>query len=119
MTTPLETQILQPVINDDSTSSVVALVHHMLLEIAPREVMDITAAAQPSTPSVDPKTPITDIGDYLTQAAFTLFRLTDKLVIGPHVEEAAVNAHEQAKKKNHVSELTPLVVMDLEIQKLR
>lgn len=117
MSTPLVVQFFESVTNAKPTSSWEALAHQTL-EIV-KEGMGITDAAQASTPLVYQKTLITDMGDYLTQAALLLHRLTEKLVCGPHVEMAVVEALNQAMEKNRVSELSPIFCMDLEIQKLR
>ncbi|KAF7532669.1 hypothetical protein G7Z17_g13609 [Cylindrodendrum hubeiense] len=116
MSIPSVVHVFESGINAAPTSSLEALVRRQL-EIAARDVA-MTAAAPASTPPVHPKTLISDMGDYLTQAARVWSRLTDNLVHGSHVEMAAVEAHEQSRQRNHVSELSPIVVMDLEIRRL-
>ncbi|KAK7415782.1 hypothetical protein QQZ08_012247 [Neonectria magnoliae] len=66
-----------------------------------------------------PKTVVTDIGDYLTHVARVLCSFTDLMVTGPHVEMAVTDAHEQSRRLNNVSDLSPIVKLDVEIQKLR
>ncbi|KAH8729389.1 hypothetical protein BGZ61DRAFT_181107 [Ilyonectria robusta] len=116
MSIPSVVHVFESGINAASTSTLEALVRRQL-EIATRE-LSMTAPAPASTPPVHPKTLISDMGDYLTQAARVWSRLTDNLVNGSHVEMAAVDAHEQSRLGNHVSELSPLFLMDVELRRL-
>ncbi|KAH8654285.1 hypothetical protein BGZ61DRAFT_204429 [Ilyonectria robusta] len=103
--------------NAAPTSSLETLVRRQL-EIAARAV-GTTAVAPAMTPPVHPNSLIIDMGDYLTRAARVWFHLTTNLVDGPHVGMAVVDAHEQMRLENHVSELSPIMLMDLEFGRLR
>ncbi|KAL4724693.1 hypothetical protein ACLX1H_008136 [Fusarium chlamydosporum] len=49
---------------------------------------------------------VSDIGEYLTQAAQTWAQMTDALVESRQVQDAVVDAHEQALSNNHLSDLS-------------
>ncbi|KAH7137685.1 hypothetical protein EDB81DRAFT_901137, partial [Dactylonectria macrodidyma] len=103
--------------NAAPTSSLETLVCRQL-KIAARAV-GTTAVASAMTPPVHPNSLIIDMGDYLTRAARVWLHLTTNLVDGPHVSMAVVDAHEQIRLENRVSELSPIVLMDLEFGRLR
>ncbi|KAL6411713.1 hypothetical protein AUP68_04776 [Ilyonectria robusta] len=103
--------------NATPTSSLETLVRRQL-KIAARAV-GTTAVAPAMSPPVHLNSLIIDMGDYLTRAARVWFHLITNLVDGPHVGMAVVDAHEQMRRENHVSELSPIVLMDLEFGRLR
>ncbi|KAM0562366.1 hypothetical protein ACHAPJ_002056 [Fusarium lateritium] len=71
------------------------------------------------TPSSDQaKTLVNDIGEYLMQAAQAWAQLTDALVESRQIKQAVVDAHEQAMTKNHLSDLSTVVSMDMDLSKL-
>jgi hypothetical protein len=72
------------------------------------------------TPASDQKnsTIVTDIGDYLIQAAQAWAQMTDALVESRQVQQAVVDAHEQAMANNHLSDLSTVVSMDVDLTKL-
>ncbi|KAH7157717.1 hypothetical protein B0J13DRAFT_177461 [Dactylonectria estremocensis] len=118
MSIPSVVHVFESGINAAPTSSLESLVRRQL-EIAAREVTAAApAASKPSITPAQPKTLISDMGDYLTQASRVWSRLTDNLVRGSHVEMAVVDVHEQSRLGNHVSELSSIVLMDVEIRKL-
>ncbi|KAH6980587.1 hypothetical protein BKA56DRAFT_43384 [Ilyonectria sp. MPI-CAGE-AT-0026] len=99
------------------TSSLETLVRRQL-KVAARAA-GTTAVAPAMTPPVNPDSLIIDMGDYLTRAARMWFHLTTNLVDGPHVGMAVVDAHEQMRRENHLSELSPILLLDLEFGRLR
>ncbi|KAH7142645.1 hypothetical protein B0J13DRAFT_394593, partial [Dactylonectria estremocensis] len=103
--------------NAAPTSSLETLVCRQL-NIAARAV-GTTVVSPATTPPVHPNSLIIDMGDYLTRAARVWFHLITNLVDGPHVGMAVVDAHEQMRIENRVSELSPIVLMDLEFGRLR
>ncbi|KPM33880.1 hypothetical protein AK830_g12692 [Neonectria ditissima] len=100
------------------TSSIDSLVRTQL-EHAISKVAMTPSPSTAAPPSALPKTVVTDMGDYLTHVARVFSSFTDLMVTGPHVEMAAIDAHEQSRRLNNVSDLSPIVKMDVEVQKLR
>ncbi|KAH7130880.1 hypothetical protein EDB81DRAFT_660644 [Dactylonectria macrodidyma] len=117
MSMPIVLPDFQPGTNVTPTSSLETLVRRQL-KIAARAV-GTTAVAPAMSPPVHPNSLIIDMGDYLTWAARVWFHLITNLVDGPHVGMAVVDAHEQMRRENHLSELSPIVLMDLEFGRLR
>ncbi|KAI5464725.1 hypothetical protein BGZ63DRAFT_421725 [Mariannaea sp. PMI_226] len=92
-----------------------------------------TAAPAPRSPKLAPIAPIaplrpsltrsntitTETGDYLVEVARTLGRLTANLVSGVHVERAVFEMHEHSRLVDRLSDLTTVVAMDVEQQRLR
>jgi hypothetical protein len=62
---------------------------------------------------------VSDIGEYLMQAAQTWAQMTDALVESRQVQQAVEDAHEQAMSNNHLSDLSAVVSMDMDLSKLR
>lgn len=104
-----------------TTTNLETLVRRQL-EIAAREVagtpVPSTRSGSVSEDGIPPRTLVSDMGDYLTQAARVWSRLTANLVSGSHVEMAVVEAHEQSKNSNRVADLNGIVNMDIEHRKL-
>ncbi|KAF4965463.1 hypothetical protein FSARC_6765 [Fusarium sarcochroum] len=110
MTTPNRSAVIRPEYDAQSTQNLLALVQHL-------EVASSTMAKQ--TPSSDQaKTLVNDIGEYLMQAAQAWAQLTDALVESRQIQQAVVDAHEQAMTKNHLSDLSTVVAMDMDLSKL-
>jgi hypothetical protein len=112
MNTPNRAAVVHPQCDDaQSTQQLLALVQHL-------QVTSRTMAKQ--TPASDQKnsTIVTDIGDYLIQAAQAWAQMTDALVESRQVQQAVVNAHEQAMVNNHLSDLSTVVSMDVDLTKL-
>ncbi|KAF4339872.1 hypothetical protein FBEOM_6241 [Fusarium beomiforme] len=106
MTTPNRAAVVQPQYDEQQ---LLTLVQHL-------EVTSKTMAKQP--PSDQKNTIVTDIGDYLIQAAQAWAQLTDALVESRQVQQAVVDAHEQAMVNNHLSDLSTVVSMDMDLTKL-
>lgn len=85
------------------------------IEAAAREV----AAARRESSNHQTRTPITDIGDYLIEAAQVWTSLTNSLTKGPHVEAAILETHEQSRIQTQVTDLRATTALDIEITKLR
>ncbi|VUC21729.1 unnamed protein product [Clonostachys rosea] len=66
-----------------------------------------------------PNTIINDMGDYITQTTCVWAHLTASLVKGPHVDQAALEAHKQIQNENRCADLSPVAAMDMELTKLR
>ncbi|EXA38468.1 hypothetical protein FOVG_10398 [Fusarium oxysporum f. sp. pisi HDV247] len=111
MNTPNRAAVVHPQYDAQSTQQLLALVQHL-------QVTSRTMAKQ--TPASDQKdsTIVTDIGDYLIQAAQAWAQMTDALVESRQVQQAVVDAHEQAMVKNHLSDLSTVVSMDVDLTKL-
>ncbi|KAG5665303.1 hypothetical protein KAF25_009428 [Fusarium avenaceum] len=110
MTTPDRASVVRPEHDAQSTQHLLSLVQHL-------EVTSSTMAKQ--TPSPDQsKTLVSDIGEYLIQAAQAWAQLTDALVESRQVKQAVVDAHEQAMSNNHLSDLSTVVSMDMDLSKL-
>ncbi|KAF4946392.1 hypothetical protein FGADI_11217 [Fusarium gaditjirri] len=103
--------VVHPQYDTQSTQQLLALVQHL-------QVTSRTMAKQ--TPASDQKnsTIVADIGDYLTQAAQAWAQMTDALVESRQVQQAVVDAHEQAMVNNHLSDLSTVVSMDIDLTKL-
>ncbi|KAM0340898.1 hypothetical protein ACHAPU_010315 [Fusarium lateritium] len=74
--------------------------------------------AKQTTSPDQSNTIVSDIGEYLMQAAQAWAQLTDALVESRQVKQAVVDAHEQAISKNHLSDLSTVVSMDMDLSKL-
>ncbi|QPC79021.1 hypothetical protein HYE68_009773 [Fusarium pseudograminearum] len=61
---------------------------------------------------------VSDIGEYLMQAAQNWAKMTDALVESRQVQQAVEDAHEQAMIINHLSDLSTVVSMDVDLSKL-
>ncbi|KAF4453355.1 hypothetical protein F53441_3951 [Fusarium austroafricanum] len=75
-------------------------------------------AKQPPSSDQSNPTIVNDIGEYLIQAAQAWAQLTDALVESRQVQQAVVDAHEQAMVNNHLSDLSAVVSMDMDLTKL-
>lgn len=62
---------------------------------------------------------ITRVGEYLVRAAESWSRLTDDLVQAPHMNGVITDAHEKARARSHLCDLSSVVQADIEISKLR
>lgn len=111
MNTPNRAAVVHPQYDAQSTQQLLALVQHL-------QVTSRTMARQ--TPASDQKnsTIVTDIGDYLIQAAQAWAQMTDALVESRQVQQAVADAHEQAMVNNHLSDLSTVVSMDVDLTKL-
>ncbi|KAF5646821.1 hypothetical protein F52700_1729 [Fusarium sp. NRRL 52700] len=111
MNTPNRAAVVHPQYDAQSTQQLLALVQHL-------QVTSRTMAKQ--TPASDQKnsTIVTDIGDYLIQAAQAWAQMTDALVESRQVQQAVVDAHEHAMTNNHLSDLSTVVSMDVDLTKL-
>ncbi|KAG8668591.1 hypothetical protein FPOAC1_007974 [Fusarium poae] len=71
-----------------------------------------------STSSEQTQNIVNNIGEYLMQAAKTWAQMTDALVESREVQQAVEDAHEQALSVNHLSDLSTVVAMDMDLSKL-
>jgi hypothetical protein len=75
-------------------------------------------AKQNSSSSEQTQNIVSDIGEYLMQAAQTWAQMTDSLVESRQVQQAVEDAHEHAMSANHLSDLSAVVSMDMDLSKL-
>ncbi|KAL6912907.1 hypothetical protein ACHAPO_007589 [Fusarium lateritium] len=71
-----------------------------------------------STSSDQTQNVVSQIGDYLLQAAQEWAQMTDALIESREVQQAVEDAHEQALSANHLSDLSTVVSMDIDLSKL-
>ncbi|RMJ13000.1 hypothetical protein BHE90_004626 [Fusarium euwallaceae] len=102
----------QPEYDAQSAESLLVLVKH--LDIASGTM----AAAKEPASTEQAKTLVNDIGEYLIQAAQAWAQLTDALVESRQIHQAVLDAHEQARAQNHLSDLSTVVSMDVDLSKL-
>ncbi|KAM0435900.1 hypothetical protein ACHAPT_002792 [Fusarium lateritium] len=95
-----------------SAESLLVLVQH--LDIASNTM----AAAKEPASTEQAKTLVNDIGEYLIQAAQAWAQLTDALVESRQIHQAVLDAHEQARAQNRLSDLSTVVSMDVDLSKL-
>ncbi|KAM4062881.1 hypothetical protein HRG_007700 [Hirsutella rhossiliensis] len=62
---------------------------------------------------------LNDMGDYLCRTATLWAYLTDRLLKGPHLEQAAFRAHERSRTGTGMSDLTEVARVDIDITRLR
>lgn len=62
---------------------------------------------------------ITRVGEYLVRAAESWTQLTDGLIEDQHINGVITSAHEQARARSHLCDLSDVVQADIEIAKLR
>ncbi|KPM44428.1 hypothetical protein AK830_g2120 [Neonectria ditissima] len=99
----------QPDNDAESAQSLLVLVQHLTISIS----MSKEAADADQT-----KTLVSDIGESLSQAALAWAQLTDALVESRQVHQAVVDAHENARARSHMSDLSAVVSMDVDLSKL-
>ncbi|CAM1502061.1 Fc.00g040450.m01.CDS01 [Cosmosporella sp. VM-42] len=129
MSIPSLVQVFKPGMSAPHPSALDALVRHQL-EIAARDIAASERAAKevrearesamsmPSDPPPASTTIISDMGEYLTQAAQILSCLTNKLLDDSQVEEAIFTAHEQSRIQTKVTDLSTIVHMDVQHSRL-
>lgn len=101
---------------DDIPTSEVASLVNTQSETLTREAI---ATAPASTTQNGSNTLTSEMGDYIVNHSHFMFLLADFLANGPHVQEVVAHAHEQARRDNHVSDTSSLVLIDLHLTKLR
>ncbi|UZP41568.1 hypothetical protein NXS19_009384 [Fusarium pseudograminearum] len=104
MTTP-NTTVTQPQYDAQSSTQVTATT------MAKQNSSSTTSSEQ--TQNI-----VSDIGEYLMQAAQNWAKMTDALVESRQVQQAVEDAHEQAMIINHLSDLSTVVSMDVDLSKL-
>lgn len=114
---PSVVHVFQSGIRTPPASSLDELIRHQL-EAAAREVAVAAASDDAQRRDRESKTLVTDMGEYLTQAARVWSRLTENLVQGAHMDAAAIDAHERSLKQSRVADLSAVVTMDIERSKL-
>ncbi|KAG6036657.1 hypothetical protein E4U41_005565 [Claviceps citrina] len=62
---------------------------------------------------------VSEIGDYFTRTAMLWARLTEQLAHGTHIVQASHRAHERSKAVSHLSDLSEVARVDVNIAKLR
>ncbi|KAM5345228.1 hypothetical protein ACJ41O_011090 [Fusarium nematophilum] len=101
---------VQPKYDAHSAESLLVMVQNL-------DIASGTMAKDPSSTD-QAKTLVNDIGEYLIQAAHAWAQLTDALVESRQIHQAVLEAHEDARSKNHLSDLSAVVSMDIDLSKL-
>lgn len=113
MTTPNRTPVIRPQYDAQSTQHLVLLLQNLEFFSKAMAKQNSSSASSQETQNI-----VSDIGEYLTQAAQTWAQMTDALVESRQVQDAVVDAHEQALSNNHLSDLSTVVSMDMDLSKL-
>lgn len=82
----------------------------------------ISQEAEMNTPppsSSDSEDIVTELGEYFTRTAAMWAQLTQQLIKGPHITQAAVMACERSKSLSHMSDLGELAKIDVDLSRLR
>ncbi|KAL2681057.1 hypothetical protein Neosp_008660 [[Neocosmospora] mangrovei] len=109
---PAHRNRFEPEYDAQSAESLLVLVKHL-------DIASSTMAAKEPASTEQAKTLVNDIGEYLIQAAQAWAQLTDALVESRQIHQAVLDAHEQARAQNHLSDLSTVVSMDVDLSKLR
>lgn len=102
----------EPEHDAQSAESLLVLVQHL-------DIASSAMAAKEPASAEQAKDLVNDIGEYLIQAAQAWAQLTDALVESRQIHQAVLDAHEQAMAQNHLSDLSTVVSMDVDLSKLR
>ncbi|KAH7258428.1 hypothetical protein FSOLCH5_007382 [Fusarium solani] len=108
---PAHRSRFEPEYDAQSAESLLVLVQHL-------DIASSTMAAKEPASTEQAKTLVNDIGEYLIQAAQAWAQLTDALVESRQIHQAVLDAHEQARAQNHLSDLSTVVSMDVDLSKL-
>lgn len=101
----------------DASSS--PLLESIVREHLERATLDLNMnPPAPSTPGSDDLL-LNDMGEYLCRTAALWACLTDRLLKGPHLEQAALRAHERSRTGTGMSDLTEVTRVDVDITRLR
>ena len=115
MTTPNTAPVIRP----HDTQQLLTLLQHLQVTSQAMAKQESPASSSASSPSHEQsQNLVSDIGEYLMQAAQTWAQMTDALVESRQVQQAVVDAHEQALNNNHLSDLSTVVSMDMDLSKL-
>lgn len=109
---PAHRSRFEPEYDAQSAESLLVLVQHL-------DIASSTMAAKEPASTEQAKSLVNDIGEYLIQAAQAWAQLTDALVESRQIHQAVLDAHEQARAQNHLSDLSTVVSMDVDLSKLR
>ncbi|KAI1062863.1 hypothetical protein LB507_005669 [Fusarium sp. FIESC RH6] len=111
MTTPNTAPVIRP----HDTQQLLTLLQH--LQVTSQAMAKQQSPASSPSPEQSQNL-VSDIGEYLMQAAQTWAQMTDALVESRQIQQAVVDAHEQALNNNHLSDLSTVVSMDMDLSKL-
>jgi hypothetical protein len=102
-----------------NSTSLESIIRHKL-ENAVRETYSGSTNSPESPQSCsEPGSVLNEMGDYLTRTASIWARLTQDLMMGSHIDDLAMDAHEQANRETRLSDLSAVVAIDTELGKLR
>lgn len=73
----------------------------------------------PPPSSSDSEDLVSELGEYFTRTAAMWAQLTQYLVKGPHITQAAVKACERSQAMSHMSDLGELAKIDVDLSKLK
>lgn len=74
------------------------------------------------TPPPGPPSPghlLDELGNYCSRTALMWARVTEGLLQGPHLEQAAMTAHERSRTDSGMSDLSEVARVDVDIARLR
>lgn len=112
---PRAAHIFEPALDASSSPLLESLIRDHL-ECATHDLAMSTPP--PSTPGCGDLL-LNDMGDYLYRTATLWAYLTDRLLKGPQLEQAAYNAHERSRTGTGMSDLTEVARVDVDITRLR
>jgi hypothetical protein len=120
MTTPnTAAPVIRTQYDTQSAQQLLTLLQHLQVTSQTMAKQESPASSSASSPSPEQsQNLVSDIGEYLMQAAQTWAQMTDALVESRQVQQAVVDAHEQALNNNHLSDLSTVVTMDMDLSKL-
>lgn len=107
--------VFEPGLNGSSSPLFESLIREHL-ERATRE-LDMTTL--PPSPPGSEDLLINEMGDYLCRTTTLCAYLADRLLKGPHLEQAALRAHERSRAGTGMSDLTEFARVDVGISRLR
>ncbi|CAG9983897.1 unnamed protein product [Clonostachys byssicola] len=103
----------------DATEVTMPELHRLVqshIELISRTALSNMATGAPSMDDPNPLT--TGLGEYLLLVSQFWADLTKSILESPAIHQAAVEVHEESKRRSHLTDLSSVVNMDLEITKL-
>ena len=92
--------------------------HSLVFQHLDKILMD-SDDATPWAPSGEEVQLLNDMGDYFMRTASNWALLTNKLVVGEHIQGVTREVHKQAKENSGLSDLTSVTKLDMDLRKLR
>ncbi|KJZ78616.1 hypothetical protein HIM_02007 [Hirsutella minnesotensis 3608] len=95
------------------------LLEKLIREHLERASHDLDATTPPPSAGSSGDFLLNDMGDYFCRTAVLWAYLTDQLLKGPHLEQAAYHAHERSRTDTGMSDLSEVARLDMDITRLR